>query len=67
MFRLLFLLATIIFAWFIINAIMRGIIITLRGHRSQRQTRQNRPTVSTRQQFDDIKDAEYTDITDEKK
>ncbi|MGD0337783.1 MAG: hypothetical protein ABSB78_03245 [Bacteroidota bacterium] len=65
MFRFLFLLVGIILAWFIVNIILRGIIATFGGPRSQRQAK---PPLNrqTQQRFDDIKDAEFKDITDEK-
>ncbi len=65
MFRFLFLLVGIILAWFIVNIILRGIIATFGGHQLRRQAKppSNR---QEQQRFDDIKDAEFTDITDKK-
>jgi hypothetical protein len=73
LFRLFFLLACIIIGSLIINAVLKGIIATFGRHRpngpSQRNSRFDRnasqPGIS--QKFDDIKDAEYTDITDNEK
>jgi hypothetical protein len=71
--RLFFLLACIIIGWLIINAVLRKIIAAFGRHRpnepSQPNSRfdRNAPQPGISRKFDDIKDAEYTDITDNDK
>ncbi len=62
LFRLFFLLACIIIGSLIINAVLKGIITAFGRHRPNEPSQ---PGIS--QKFDDIKDAEYTDITDNEK
>lgn len=69
MFRLFFLLVSIVVVWLVVNAIVKGIIRTFGGYRPQQQSPFGPRTPSarqTQQKFDDIKDADYTDITDGK-
>jgi hypothetical protein len=73
LFRLFFLVACIVIVSWVINAILKGIITTFGRFRPnqppQRNSRFN-PDGSHHgmsQKFDDIKDAEYTDVTDDEK
>ena len=67
MFRFLFFLACVLFGWLIISAVVKAIIRAFGGNRLHGGTGRNPSQPEANQTFNDIRDAEYTDITEKKK
>jgi hypothetical protein len=71
--KLFLLVVCIVIVSWIINAILKGIITTFGRYQPNRPPQQNSgfeqnaPKPGISQKFNDIKDAEYTDITDNEK